>query len=293
MTSHSPSEGAEALFTRDGHVSELCADQLLLGELSPAGERAVRRHMADCGRCREYLDRLEAFDRKLEASGLLMPRPDVMQAAESDPAAPISLAQARVRRQARMRTLAKVAGLCAAAAVTVLVMRSQLPKYPPGAGPAPASPTDVVRSKASALDLALYARGSEGVRRVYDQDIVHPGELLGFEAFTTRAGYLLVVDIDHRGTLFVAYPARDGGEAEAIDMHRDGVKLNAALEFDQVLGKEHIAAMLCPRPFALAEAESALREALREPAPTLPAALDGCARRVITLRKVARSEVTP
>ncbi|MCC6622754.1 MAG: hypothetical protein IT385_15945 [Deltaproteobacteria bacterium] len=228
---------------RGGHLSELALD---VYRYDPGPHPEVESHLTACDACRAALAALVAED---------------------------AAARVPVPRARRRRPLAWIAGattLLAAAAVAIIVTR-----------PAPAAPdADGLRLKGGAFDLEVFVHDGERTRAVVSGDVVHPGERVGFRVRGREPGYLLVIGRDDQGNSYMCYPSGEVGVAVAQTFPEtpEPQVLPVAMRFDDVLGSEHIVALLCPAPFAAADL-----------GPGLVADADGCARHELTLHKRPRS----
>ncbi len=244
------------LFTRDGHLSELTLDRLLLGELD--GVAALDAHLSECAECQEAVASARAFDAQLVL------RPPMTTRETTAPG--------------RWPLYAAMAAM--AAAVAFVVLRADI--NPDSHTP----PADEFRLKGG-FEFQVFAHDGETSRAVHSGGEVHPDERLGFRFGAKRAGHLMVVGTDGRGDPYLCYPQNAQGASRETAAESAPRDLQEAVRLDQVLGVEAIVALHCEAPLSFRDAADALKgiPVTGEPLPTVRS---DCRQRVINLSKVAR-----
>ena len=316
----------ELLFRRDGHLSELSADRVLLGELSAAEQEAVQGHLEACAACRANLAELKAFDEGLRApAGGLPALPELSAAADSSganvvpfpgrstsaggaprPASAVPVGSRGVWRRRYRLTLSFGAMALAASLLLLVAPWETGARGGPGGGATSDAGTRLKgrldaagvpdrsepgRTVGSELQLEVYAQGAGGTRRARPGSQVRPGERLGFVVHAQRPGWLLVAGVDQRGEAYLCYPQGSTGEAARYRVRASGKPLDTAVQLDEVPGRERLVALLCPSPFAWDELRSTLTKAAgtvgaADQAP-LPALRAGCQQVETSLLKAA------
>jgi len=237
---------------RAGHLSELALD---MRRYDPGPHPEIDRHLTICEACREALAALAAED---ALARIPAPRP--------------------ARRRRPLAWLAGGATLMAAAAVAFIVTRPATADPEGADGPGGLGPTTL---KSGPFDLEVFVHDGARSRAVVSGDTVHPGERVGFRVRVREPGYILVIGRDDLGNSYMCYPAGEVGVAvaQAFPDTLEPQVLPVAMRFDDVLGSEHLVALLCPAPFAASDL-----------GPALTAGGEGCARHELTLHKRPRPE---
>jgi len=208
---------------RSGHLSELALDVYRYDGARPD----IDAHLATCERCRAALSALLAED---QAAVVPAPR-------RAPPKSPWTGWAAR----------GAALGLLAMAAIVFLVTR-------PPAGDRP-DDGDTLRLKSGAFDFEVFVHDGQRSRAVVDGDVVHPGERMGFRVRVREQGYLLVIGHDDQGHTYMCYPPGEVGASAALPFPAtlEPQVLPVAMRFDDILGSEHIVALLCPAPVGAAD----------------------------------------
>lgn len=308
--------------TTDLHLSELAANNYLLGECSEASARAIEAHVANCSDCAGYLDDLRTFDASLPvtswiptvapplATGLPDRASTPVPATARHQGAPVGRGAATA--QTAPSALDQADDLRDRPPPTRVAATEHNTLHPPSRPPAPRTqaqsrvrlrwvltaaaltaaaavmlvlprtPPEDVRVKGGEFALEVFAKGDDRPREVGDGDIVHPGERLGFRV-RSDGGYVLIAGVDQAGNAYPCYPPT--GAAEAIEAASDPVVLNGAVELDGALGSERIVAVQCAAPFAFEDVVTTLQADADAPLPLLRS---GCAQREIVLEKRTR-----
>lgn len=257
------SEPGEHL-TREGHLSWLSLHRVLTGELELEPPH----------------DSSEDCQRELEAW-----RQEHAELAASLPPSFAELDAAMRKRGPRRRRpiwwsrAAPAVGLLAAvlALAAFVALRQARPD-------ALVAQKEQLRLKGQAVALELYVHDGERVRVALDGDTVAPGDRIGFKLFVKRPGWVAIVGIDQRGEPYVGYP-QDDDKAVSWQVTDGGVELEAALELDDVLGRERVVVVHCPRDFALAEATQPLVRAGVDGPLQWGGRLEGCHHQDLVLHK--------
>jgi hypothetical protein len=252
---------------RFGHLTELTANRYLAGELGEDARAALRAHLCGCRPCQHYLDRLRQFD-----GGCQLPPLRLVQTGGHERVAHgtgswtrLDMAPTWLATVSRGRSFAQGTlndapaypalrlrahhSLLAGAAALALVLLVGIER------PAPlpdrrsfVAATGGVRLKSAGFSLAAWAKSAAGVRPIESGDAIHPGESLGFQLFSHRAGHLVIFGSDELGNTYLCYPQHLGGRSTYLEAAPAGIELRQAVRFDDVLGTETIVALLCPEP---------------------------------------------
>ncbi|MFT7625787.1 MAG: hypothetical protein ACI9WU_004978, partial [Myxococcota bacterium] len=139
---------------------------------------------------------------------------------------------------------------------------------------------DGIRLRGSAVTMEVILDDQSHGRILEQNDVVHPGDRIGFRVRARRAGHLLVLGVDDRDTAYPCYPQRPSASAVAFEATDGFVRLEEAIRFDAIPGREKLAAILCDQPFDIQRAARAVLSGLEE------AGLDGCAiDRLVLIKK--------
>ncbi len=270
--------------TKHEHLSEWRANLYLAGELEEAERLEVEAHLEECEQCRQYVERLRAFDAALVSSsmpGWLERMP------ESEAASQASLPHRPANR--RVRGAAVGRWMSAAAAIAAVVLAVWWFRPAPGTpGATEEQGPDVVRVKSGGkLGFKVYVQKPDGAQLVSPQDEVHPGDKIGFRVLAEESQHIMIVGRDERGSGYLCYP--QSGRSAQIQTPGQWETLGQAMELDNVLGSEHIVALMCPEAFEFSQIQpplegASVRSDLQGRLDTLR---EGCTQREITLRKTA------
>jgi len=143
-------------------------------------------------------------------------------------------------------------------------------------------PGDGVTMKGDGFRVAVARAGGGAPELAAGDAIVHPGDALRFSYEAARDGYLLVLDLDGRGTASVLHPFGASAAAPLAANQRDF--LPGSVVLDDAPGPEFVIAVFSPRPFEAAPLLEALRAQAKRPEPAL--SCDGCTVTTLRLRKL-------
>lgn len=244
----------DGFFTRDGHLTELTINRLLVGELNGVPE--IEAHLAECEMCRDALAAARAFDAQVTL------RPPVSSAG-----------RASAGRWPMYTTVVAMA-----AAVALFALRPDAGSD--GIGP----PPDEFRIKGG-FDFQVFAHNGQASRALHSGAKVHPGERLGFRFGAKQTGHLLVVGTDGRSEPYLCYPQNNAGTSAEMAAEAIPRDLEQAVRLDDVLGSEAIVALHCDAPLAFADVTAAFAKAPSGEG-TFPTVRADCRQRVIRLSKV-------
>jgi hypothetical protein len=231
-----------------GCPSDLVYDQLLGDELGAARSAEVRRHVADCSRCRARFEELARFREEAR-----------LPAFESF---------ARPSARARAKWPVYAAGAAAAAAFALGLLLWVRP------APVP----DETRAKGTGR-LSFYVKRGEAVLRGGPGEILHPGDAIEFSYTAVRPGYLAVLSVDGARRASVYYP--DAARAAPVTAGEQILPQSTVL--DDVLGTEHLYAVFCDGAVELEPLRRALE---RDPRAGIVAG--GCSVDSLIVEKKAR-----
>lgn len=242
----------------DACLSDLRLDAWLARDLQGEEARALRRHLAECARCR----RREALLARERA-----------EFERTQPGLPSWLEPSVGANESRRGSAWLVASACAAAAallVFVGVRGADLvrPDVPLG-----------LRVKGTD-SVSFYVKRGDEVRRGASRESVRAGDRLRFAYTSAGPRYLAILSLDGARHASVYYPA--AAHAARVDAGND-VLLPSAIELDEVLGEERIVALFCAQPLELEPVRRALEA--RRAAPPPPT---GCSLDQLTLIKEAK-----
>lgn len=265
------SEHAEPGLTRDGHLLELTAHELLLDELDPARRAVAEAHLAACADCRASLDALRAdlaFQLPPYQAEILPFR---------GPAERLEPARAPAPRRARW--LGPLAGGLALAAGLLLFVHRPEPAIPP--------PEEHLTARGGDWFRVFRADASGAVLPVGTGDAVRPGDRLGFRVQLAQARQVMVLGLDDGGSPYLAWPAAAVGHSQEVPGAPDPTDLNEAVQLDDSPGTERIVALQCERPLSWEQAAAAATAAHPVADVALPALIAGCQQAEVRLRKVS------
>ncbi|WP_164015294.1 hypothetical protein [Pyxidicoccus trucidator] len=110
------------------------------------------------------------------------------------------------------------------------------------------------------VSLVLHRKAGDGSARVEPGATLAPGDVLQFEVKAAGDGYVAVLSRDGQGIVTVYHPF-EGTQAAGYQAARP--MLQAAIELDDVRGREDVYALHSREPFALDWAVAALKEGRR------------------------------
>ena len=229
-------------------TSALQLDRLALGELVAEEADALRDHLEACTRCSaaaasleqqrgEALPPLRALVNRPPALKLVPPavKPEAAVAKGPPLAAPAPL---------RSRFVAiSVLGAFAAAAVVFLVAR-------------PAEYDGAARLKGRPVELVMFVKHGEQVRRALPHEVVEKGDAVRFAFDSASGGYAAVLSLDPRGQASVYYPV--GARAAQLAAGFQ-VALPIATRLDDSVGVERLLGIICSAPVELEPVRSKLQ----------------------------------
>jgi len=174
-------------------------------------------------------------------------------------------------RPSLLRRLVPALGLAVPLALAVVLLPRLLER-----------PADGVTLKGDGFRVAIARAGGGAPELVASDAVVHPGDALRFSYEAARDGYLLVLDLDGRGTASVLHPFGASAASPLPANQRDF--LPGSVVLDDAPGPEFVLAVFSPRPFEAAPLLEALRAQARRPEPAL--SCDGCTVTTLRLRKL-------
>jgi bacterioferritin-associated ferredoxin len=262
------------LLGRDGHLTDLTLERLLHGEPDTA---EAQEHLDDCGACAQRHRALLA-DAAADLPPLRLPTAPVASAPAPLPDNVVPLSRERPWWSA-------AGGLLAAAAAVLLLVNigptTELPLRDP--------PDHFTKRSADlpALSLEVYRSASGDIARISSDDVVFPGDRLGFRVGSEADGHLLILGIDSTGKAYPCYPS--DGTAAAIQ-HGGPAEVPGAINLDDTLGIERLLAVRCPDPVPFGQLAGALEAAAAglSPDSATPQLKEQCAQRELRLRKEPR-----
>lgn len=254
-------------FDREGHLSPLAVERIVAEELGEDGP--IGAHLDACGDCRAAVDGARA-----EVSSLRPPA--ALREAARGPAA----ARPAISRNA---TIGAVVALAAVGLFFALR---------PAAGPTETLPIPPDIRLKGGFELQIVGRDpAKGTQRpIADGDTVHPGEQLGFKARATKAGHLLILGVDGKGSTYPVHPQGAAPRSAALAPSGEPRPLDSAIEFDAAAGSETLVTLFCAAPVAYGDiaprlAKLANQAANHSAATPLPPVVDGCEQVVNRLSK--------
>lgn len=241
-------------------ASDLRLDQLLAGELSALDAEGLQAHVAECAPCRarhlalelehrEQSERLPAFAELGLRAGLgelAAPMGDG-RAEPAEPAEPDA-----PRRRTRAGVWLAVGSLAAAVALWTSSAERLDPESVTTGEPRRSAP-DTRTKGGGEVQLEWAVRREGEVLAPAATEPLHPRDALRFWVRADRAGRVAVFSLDG---------------ADQVSVYHDWVPLDAgerqllpgAVELDDVVGEEHLYAMVCERAVPRAQVEAAIRK---------------------------------
>jgi hypothetical protein len=220
-----------------GCLSDLTIDRLIVDELDGPTRAATLVHADTCTWCSARIAELRAEHQRF-----------------ADQPLPIFLGRSR------RVWLGASAGLAAAAALALVVMTS--PAEPePEPELAPASTTDVVRSKGSGQPgLGLRLERDGRLETLLPGESIVPGARVQPTYTAAEGGWLAVFGVDGAGRVQRHYP--DDAQASTGAFHPPGrdEPLPFSLTFDATPGPERVIAVHCPHAIDIAAVERRLAD---------------------------------
>lgn len=261
--------------SRSGHLTDLALERTVDGERL---DEIASAHLDGCAPCTARHDAILA-----DSAAALPPL-------RAPAAAPVAEAPAPQHdnviplRQGRSWWSAAGGLLAAAAAVLFLVNVDPTSPLPDR------NPEDHFTSRGSdlpELDLEVYRSEADDITRISSDDVVFPGDRLGFRVGSEADGHLLILGIDSTGSAYPCYPT-DGSSA-AIQ-HGEPAEVPGAINLDDTLGIERLVAVRCPDTPSFDDLAHALERAaagLSADSAT-PQLREQCAQQEVRLRKEPR-----
>jgi hypothetical protein len=235
----------------EGCLSDLVLDELFANELEAGVRASAQLHIASCERCTARLAELSAT------------RVAFISQAPSFKALAQVVAPKLPTRLSRWQV---AAGALAMAASALLFVRAS-------SDPATLGGT---RSKGSP-HLGLFIKRAGQIQRAASGVTVQPGDLLRFTYSSDQPRYLAIFDLEgHSASVY--FPSDGRADAGAITAGND-VALDFGVEQNTSAEPEHVYALFCMTPFALAPLREALEQTGKLPEQS------GCTIDVIELRK--------
>jgi hypothetical protein len=220
----------------EGCLSDLVLDELFADELEAGIRASAQMHIASCERCTARHAELSAT-----RVAFISHAPTFKALAQvvvpKLPTLPIRLARWQL-----------AAGALAMAAGVLLCLR---------ASSDPAALVDT-RSK-GAPHLGLFIERAGQAQRRASGTIVQPGDLLRFTYSSDQPRYLAIFDLDGSNAR-VSFPRDGRADAAAIAAGND-VALDFSVEQNESAEPEHVHALFCMKPFALAPLREELARA--------------------------------
>ncbi len=251
---------------KEACLSDLQFDALSAGDLEDAARAAFVAHIADCERCRARSANLD-----VDAASFLEAHPNPpRREASLKRRTPIPPPSVRPRRKWEGPAFYAVTAFALAAGL-LLFLRG---------APNETRHDDGVRSKGSD-HIGVFIKRGENVTSGADQDIVAPGDALRFSVSNTEPRFVAIFGIDSTSKVSTYYPA-EGSRAVRLAPSQNEA-LPFAVEFDDVLGEEHVVAVFCANETPLSSLRLAIEGNSRHPA--LPAS---CTSDHLSLKKEAR-----
>jgi len=241
------------LFDRDGHLTELGLDRLTYEPSTVNAESTLvaDNHLLNCNICRGALAQLKDGD-----AAMVLPPRKATPAALPQPAKDALGARVLAFR----RRLPVLGGIVALAAVAFFAVRLTQTTDP--------TPNEWRIKGDNAFTFNVYIHnGDTPVLTTHAAFPVAPGDRMGFVVTADAPGHLLILGWDDQGHTYSCFPQQDGLTAgptssAPIEAQASPWTVPAAMAFDDVPGREHVAAIFCPGPFTSADVSSAPCEGL-------------------------------
>ncbi len=263
--------------TRSGHLTDLALERIVDGEQL---DEIASAHLDSCAACTARHSAIVA-----DSAVALPPLRLAAPAAEPVAEAPAPQHDNVIPfRQGRSWWSAAGGLLAAAAAVLFLVNVSPTDSLPDR------NPEDnftIRGSELPELDLEVYRSDADDITRISSDDVVFPGDRLGFRVGSEADGHFLILGIDSTGSAYPCYPT-DGSSA-AIQ-HGKPAEVPGAINLDDTLGIERLVAVRCPDTPSFDDLAHALERAasgLSADSAT-PQLREQCAQQEVRLRKEPR-----
>ncbi|MCP4804986.1 MAG: DUF4384 domain-containing protein [Proteobacteria bacterium] len=245
---------SESVFTRDGHVLELALERYVLDELESGHAELVDLHVAECETCAASLTAIHEDDTAMPA---FWARIDLSGDTDLGDIEPANDPQGVTIPP--WKKITPILGLLAAALLIGLLL--------------PTGPE--FEARGGEVELQVYRHDGEQGAPVFDGDVVHPGERLGFRLASGRGGHAMVVGVDDAGTIYPCWPQPEGVSV-LLDPMTEPTTLPTAVRLDDMLGSERIVAVVCDDAFTFGHVADAIAEDVL---------LDGCETAEIELLK--------
>ena len=263
MMSHD--EATENLFTRDGHVTELTMDRLLLKELSPVQESAIEAHVEECDDCDEELAIARTY-----YGGVGEEEESAATDDEDTTAQVVDLSEERKRRRP-LWVVSSVAAVACALVLFFAIPTGEMDPTPMGDQEMIGDPVvDEVRIRGDGFSMEVWISpvvdpDADPVeygtaRRADDGDALASGDRVGFRLFSVEAGDIMVVGVDPDDEVYPVYPHGEDESSARMDERPVGEDLSVAIVPDEEPGRERMVAIYCPEPFDFQTAKTAIRD---------------------------------
>lgn len=275
------------ILDRFGHISPLVMERLCAQELEGAALEAATAHLRACARCqaqRAQLEALVAPSMPAALSRLTLP--------QAAPATPQVTRPAHASLWSRLGAKRALSLLAMSAGAALLLWWGAAglsqPQPDQGAQPViePAGMQDRVKGD-QLIRLEVFVHDGQAARQAQADEVVHPGDRLGFKLYTWRRGYVWLIGLDERREVYAGYPQTPRLSAPLLEATPEGMSLQEALRLDDVLGQERIIAFLCQEPLSFEQIKAVALAYAERPSPSQE--IDPrCTHHSVTLHKKAR-----
>lgn len=264
------------LFRRDGHLSDLGLEELVVGgqETKP-----LLAHLEGCEQCQRQLEALRASVNITEGPRSI---PPAIRGAQSEPSAGIGLP-----KMARSQVAALACAIAAAILLCIQLIQPRPLADESFSEAASEAADDTWRIKGSGFELRVYEKLSEGVRLLQLEDTVDSAARLGFAVRSRGPGHLLIIGADDRGEVYSVFP-QSQATASPIEGGRELIDLRTAIVLDGQPGQEQLIALLCPESREMARGLARLKQA--KAAGSVEALWPECRQMTFNLTKETRKE---
>jgi hypothetical protein len=238
--------------------SDLKLDRWLVGELTPAEERAIALHVEACGFCKPR-------QAELAESRRVFARDAPPFAALGRPEARPSDARELARRPGRSAPSAWLIGASALAAAAAIALAVGKPWPSPPATDVASSGT---RTKGGVASLGWVVRRGERVFSGRPEQPLRAGDAVRFTVSAREPVYVAVLGLDAGGLVSVYHP--EGDQLSRVEAGHEQV-LPTAIELDAAPGEERLYGVFCASAVSLSAVKLAIQRS-----PEAPALPSGC-----------------
>ena len=226
---------------KERRVSDLRVEQLMLGELTPEAQAALRARLAaEPG----GLARLAALAEDTDAT--LARHPAAAVAAE---------VERRLQRRRPPRLVLGLVPLAAAAAAVFLVTCTPLALQ--AALPESGAPTERAKGALHSA-LAIHRQVASSAELLTEGAAAHPGDVVQLTVAPRGAGHGVIVSVDGRGAVTLHFPERPGGST-ALPGGLPSVAVAHAYELDDAPAYERFFLVTAQHPINVAAVVDAAR----------------------------------